>query len=175
MRWLQTRNNVFTRLSSSKCNLRHQPEQTRTCKLFIASYLIVIWTICALLHACVLFLIPNLDANNGIHVESGELSSFDDCDTNLEILWFQMVGKLVQLDFRLRLNTRLGIFLLTLIRLDIVLGDFIDFISLSLDIIDWTLPACEMLSYWIVVLSLRADAAAASSESPINDLVRNKV
>ena len=44
-------------------------------------------------------------------------------------------------------------------------------LSLSLDNIDWALPACEIVSYCIVVLLfLPATFAPASSESAISDL-----
>lgn len=43
--------------------------------------------------------------------------------------------------------------------------------SLSLEIIDWTLPACEMLSYGTVALSFRIpDPPAVASSSAISDL-----
>lgn len=55
------------------------------------TYLIVIWTIRALLYRCVLFLISNLYTNDRIHVETRQLTCFDNSDANLKILCFQML------------------------------------------------------------------------------------
>lgn len=53
------------------------------------AYLVVIRTICRFFDASVLSLITYLHANHGIHVQTRQLSCFDNGDANLIILRLQ--------------------------------------------------------------------------------------
>ena len=51
------------------------------------NYLVVIRAIGALLDGGVLLLVPDLDTDNGVHVESGQLSGFDHSDADLRSIF----------------------------------------------------------------------------------------
>lgn len=55
-----------------------------------AAYLIIIWTICTFFDAGVFLLVADLYTNYWIHIESGQLSRFNDCHTNLKILCLEV-------------------------------------------------------------------------------------
>lgn len=90
-----------------------------------SAYLVVIGTVRALLHACVLLLVAHLNANNRVHVESGQLSRFDDRHTDLEVLGLEVVVEFVQLHLRLVLLAGILVVLLTFVELGVVLGDVV--------------------------------------------------
>jgi hypothetical protein len=54
-------------------------------------YLVVIRTIGALLDGGILLLVPDLDADDGVHVESGQLSGFDHSDADLQDIYINKI------------------------------------------------------------------------------------
>lgn len=55
----------------------------------IVPHLVVVGAVGALLHAGVLPLVSNLDANDRVHVQPRKLPGFDHCYAHLEVLGFQ--------------------------------------------------------------------------------------
>lgn len=60
-------------------------------RFMCVSYFVVIRAIGTLFDTRVLLHVANLDAHHGIHVESGQLTGFDDSDAHLEILGLKRV------------------------------------------------------------------------------------
>lgn len=54
------------------------------------AYLIIIRTICAFFDAGVFLLVADLYTNDWVHIETGQLSRFNDCHTNLKVLCFEV-------------------------------------------------------------------------------------
>ena len=50
------------------------------------TYLVVVWAVGALFDGGVFLLVTDLDADDGIHVEPGQLPGLDHRDANLEVL-----------------------------------------------------------------------------------------
>ena len=62
--------------------------------LLLSNYLVIIGAVGGLLDARVFFAVANLNANNGIHVETSQLTRFNDRDAYLGVitrLWSECI------------------------------------------------------------------------------------
>lgn len=66
-------------------------------KIIDRTHLVVVRTVGAFLYAGVFFLVAYLDADDRVHVQSGQLPRFDDRHTHLEVLRLEVIVALGQI------------------------------------------------------------------------------